>query len=380
MAKASQIAALADPPVYFRAPKAKGSAARVEREGGKYGAGIIHGVSLITAGEALGHGMWIDETFVAQTAEALAAESNGIKSRWTHPDMSGDGLGKLTSRIMDPVPSADGRQLLADQHFLKIGHRSPDGDLAAYLMDLAEEDPAAYGLSIVFYQDEAASELHRLENTGADGVFRSPDPLNVDNLPHVRLGWLTAADAVDTPAANPDGLFSSRRDIAAEADEVFEYALGLRDEKPCTVQFGVDADRLRGFAARFLQSHNLELKGAAMDPVSDEGAAGATPTATVEQLEQLAATDPRAESKRFRDAFGDQGAVWYAEGLSYEAALAKQNEQLAARLSAVEAKLAAAGQVTGETSAAGFTASDKSEGHKGFASKIRHVGARPVAK
>ena len=81
---------LAEPPAYFRAAKASGSKAVVDREGGKYGAGLINGVSLITAGEALGHGLWIDETFIEQARAALAEEPNGVKSRWTHPDMSGD--------------------------------------------------------------------------------------------------------------------------------------------------------------------------------------------------------------------------------------------------------------------------------------------------
>lgn len=101
----------------------------------------------------------------------------------------------------------------------------------------------------------------------------------------------------------------------------------------------------------------------------------APPAAAVELT-----VDPRAEAKRFKDAFGDEGAVWFADGLSFEAAQAKQAAKLTDRVGALEAKLAAAGQVTGETSAAGFTASDKSEGHKGFASKIRYVGAQPVAK
>ena len=381
MANDRQLSALADPPAYFRAAKAKGSAPRVDREGGAYGAGVIRGVSVITAGEAVGHGVWIDQAFIDQAAAALAEEPNGIKSRWTHPDMSGDGLGKMTSRVMGPETSADGRQLLATQHFLKIGHSSPDGDLAAYLMDLAEEDPSAYGLSIVFYPDEAAAEEFRLANLDADGLFRSPDPLNVDHLPHVRLGWLVAADAVDTPAANPAGLFSKRDGLVAEADAIFEYALGLRDEKPAPSSFGVDADRLRGFAARFLHSHHLTLHGAAMDPITDPAAvapptapAAVTPPPAPEEptLEQVAASS-RAEAKRFRDAFGDDGAIWYADGLTFEAAQAKQNEKLSARVAALEAKAAAAGQVTGETSAAGFTASD-GKTHRGLAGKLRFPG------
>ena len=44
---------VSNPPKHFRASVAYG-VDRVEREGGKFGQGVIHGVSVITRGEALG--------------------------------------------------------------------------------------------------------------------------------------------------------------------------------------------------------------------------------------------------------------------------------------------------------------------------------------
>lgn len=346
---------LATTPTMFRTAKASGSKSSVDRTGGKYGAGLISGVSVITVGEALGHEAWIDKTFIEQVRRALAALPEGVKSRWTHPDMSSDGLGKLTSRIMDPVKSADGKQLFANQHFLGVAHRAPDGDLAGYLMDLAEEDPKAYGLSIVFHRDKVAAEEFRLANLDDNGQFRSPDPANVNNYEHIRLGSLEAADAVDEPAANPGGLFSRRRDVAREADAVAMFALGISSERPAVVSLGLDPDRVRGFAMRFMQTHGLELR------------------------QKVVAVD-RSEVAGFVKEFGDQGAIWFAEGLSLEDAWQRHNEELRHRVVAAEERLKAQARVTGATSPAGFFADDSlnergGRGSRGgFASKLRFPG------
>lgn len=354
------------PPAMFRTAKATGSKAVVDRTGGKYGAGMISKVSVITAGEAAGHEAWIDETFVDQVNRALAALPDGVKSRWTHPDMSSDGLGKLTSRIMDPEKSADGKQLFANQHFLAIAHRAPDGDLAGYLMDLAEEDPKSYGLSIVFHRDQATMEEFRLAHSTESGEFRSPDKNNVHNYEHIRLGSLEAADAVDSPAANPNGLFSRSKDIAREADAIAMFALGLSSQRPEFTRLGLDPDRVRGFALRFLSTHGLELRTKVQTATAASSLLGAS---AVQQ-----STPSRAEIIGFRTKFGDVGAVWYAEGLSMEEAQLRHNRATSDRITAMENQLKAAARVTGETLPAGFCADDDRKGQgsrQGFASKLR---------
>lgn len=62
-----------------------------------------------------------------------------------------------------------------------------------------------------------------------------------------------------------------------------------------------------------------------------------------ETEESAAPDDPRAECKRFVDAFGTQGATWFCEGKTYEEAqslhtkqLAAENEQLKKQLGAVQ--------------------------------------------
>ena len=115
----------------------------VARNGGDNGAGLLSGVSLIAAGEALGHDMWIDDVTLSQVAEYANQGKHGIKSRFTHPSMSADGMGRHLGRIKDV--RVEGDRVLGDLHFAKSAHATPDGNLAEYVMELAEEDPAAAG-------------------------------------------------------------------------------------------------------------------------------------------------------------------------------------------------------------------------------------------
>jgi hypothetical protein len=399
---------LNQPPKYFRANRASGSSVRVDRKGGYDRAGVIRGVSVITVGEALGHGLWVDAKFLGQVAEQLNSRPKGIKSRFTHPGLSGDGLGRFVGRTMDAEVVGD--QVIADLHFSSTGHKTPEGDLAGYLMDLAENDPEAFGLSIVFQYDMEATEDFLAANE-IDGEFRSPDAGNAGNLPHARLAELRYADAVDEPAANPNGLFHRGQDIAQEADLVASYALGLSQERPETVALGLDADRVRGFVGRFLDRHNLTIQektmseettvadeAQAIQPVDEvneqpsEQAPEAEATEGVAEIVQPEVEQPseqpaepvacgRFTDARF-DAFGDLGGVWLAEGKSYaEAArlFAEQREETiaaqVAEIADLRKRLAAA--TAGESEPVGFVAEAKGDANpkpKGLVARIKMPG------
>ena len=178
----------------------------VDRFGGSRGFGVIRQASLIAGGEALGHDQWIDGDALDQVVELGNEKSSGLKVRFTHPSMSGDGLGSYLGRARSLV--RDGDKVFGDVHFSPSSRDTPDGDLGGYVMELAEDDPEAFGMSIVFDHDPGA-EAAFVEGHSDDGGFLSPDDRNVRSLPHVRIGSLHAADFVDSPAANPTGLFHS---------------------------------------------------------------------------------------------------------------------------------------------------------------------------
>lgn len=260
-------------PKRFRAAPSRGAKPRVDRTGGDYGAGVIYGVSFVSEGEALGHRMWLDTAFVASVNEEInASGQRGKKMRFTHPSLSGDGMGSFLGRGKNS--RIEGGKAVADLHFSKSSHKTPDGDLATYVMDMAEEDPDAFGVSIVFSSDLGAEDRFVATNSDEDGNFRSPDKRNSKNYRHARLARLHAADVVDDPAANPDGLFRRDQSIAEEADKLCSFALGLSDERPELAHLSVDPDRTAAFVARFLESHDLELKGKTMSE-ENKGAAPA---------------------------------------------------------------------------------------------------------
>jgi hypothetical protein len=263
---------LRSPSKFLRATVARGvgptraAVDPVDPQGGDSGAGIIRNMAILTRGEAIGHCLWCDSTMLEQTANAINnAGAQGVKARFTHPDMSGDGLGKMTGRVKNAY--VDGDVVRGDLHFSESAHKTPDGDLAGYLLALAKEDPGSFGNSIAFEADGQA-ELDFMLANGAEydeatgylsfENWKSPDPENKNNFPHARVGKLQAVDAVDDPAANPNGLFHQTH-IAQDAEKLCAFALGLSDERPTTLSFDAHPDRIRGFIARFLSRHNLTL-------------------------------------------------------------------------------------------------------------------------
>ena len=241
-------------PMIFRAGVVRGfdSKPEISREGGEFDAGFIKNFAVITAGEALGHGAWIDSEFVNQVAKELSFAKKGIKSRYTHPNQCGDSLSKGLGRVFYRA-DGDGK-VRGDLHFWKAAHNTPDGDLAGFLIDLAEDDPEAFGASISFMRDAEAEDQFMAEHP------YSPDPANVENFPHVRLGKLRFVDIVDEPAANPDGLFHRGGDVT-NAESIMEYALGIREDRPtdCDTIFGIESDRLLNFVSTFLNTRGLSV-------------------------------------------------------------------------------------------------------------------------
>lgn len=387
---------LDQPSTVYRSSVARGITKKdddpiIDRDGGNYQAGIIRKFSVITIGEALGHDMWIDEEFLAQVNTAINAQKNGVKSRFTHPDMSGDGLGKMAAKTMDS--EVDGDRVIADNHFLKSAHNTPDGDLAGYILSLADESPEDFGASIAFYRDRGEEMKFMAMHSDKDGVFKSPDKRNKNNYRHARLAELEAVDIVDEPAANPGGLFHRGPfKLLENGNAILDYAFGVTDQPPET-HFGIDPSRIRGFVAKWAAEREIEIntKGQKMpDPavvqtstnaenadaveLSQTVATNGVPAGTVtfstvdpeipadksaetftaEQLadrEKAAADRAReellAKQKDFIAKFGaENGAKWFAEGISLEeakdrhiAALSDSNKSLNERLSAAEGGL-----------------------------------------
>lgn len=81
----------------------------------------------------------------------------GLKSRLGHPTMSDDGIGKFLGRARDlsmstATDARTGKSVPAvrgDLHFDKSASKTPSGDLADYVLSLAESDPDSFSSSLV---------------------------------------------------------------------------------------------------------------------------------------------------------------------------------------------------------------------------------------
>ena len=126
------------------------------------------------------------------------ASGAGLKSRLAHPTLSDDGIGKFLGRSRGFW--MDGLRVRANLHFDKTAFDTPSGNLAKYVMDLAESDPEAISSSLVLQ----VKEEFQLDAKGKPLLDEGGEPLP----PLWRPTKLHASDIVDTGDA-VDGLLSS---------------------------------------------------------------------------------------------------------------------------------------------------------------------------
>jgi hypothetical protein len=156
-------------------------------------AATITGVSVITVGEAKGHGMLIDAQTLLQVKEAAETYSGGLKVKTDHYTGFNEIVGTLKNFVID------GDQLRADLYLLK------NHDATPRILEMAELMPDTFGLSISFSGEH--------EERG-DTVF-------------ARCSEIYSADLVDAPAANPTGLFSAKVDSEKKAMDEKQFAEAL---------------------------------------------------------------------------------------------------------------------------------------------------------
>ncbi len=170
--------------------------------------GVIKGISVATEGEVKGHGVYADSTFIEQITQLGAAQTEGVKARFGHPNMCATALGTYVGRFKNY--RVEGDKSVADLHLDDSAKKSPNGNLYEYVLAMATENPDMFGTSVVFKMGE--SEMKE-ETVDGETVERE----------YARAESLLATDLVDDPAAN-EGLFSafSHEDIATQVTEFLD--------------------------------------------------------------------------------------------------------------------------------------------------------------
>jgi len=154
----------------------------------------ISGVSVITVGEARGHGMQVDSQTLAEVKAAAETYAGGLKVKTDHFS----GFNQIVGTLKNFKITGD--QLRADLFLLK------NHDATARILEMAELMPDTFGLSISFTGEH--------EESDNDIVF-------------ARCTEIYSADLVDAPAANPTGLFSAKVDSEKKDMDEKQFAEAL---------------------------------------------------------------------------------------------------------------------------------------------------------
>ena len=332
--------------------------------------GILRGVAIMTEGEVKGHGYFADADFVEDVISHGNANTSGLKARFGHPAMSGTALGTFLGRAKNFRRDDHGGAALAraDLFLSNSASDAPGGDLKGYILKLAADDPEAFGMSIVFERDG----FYRRTPDGKKVKYGDDDYQEAPAKDYIALKKLHAADAVDDPAANPDGLFSAwnGETFAAQVTEFLDTHPEVFDlvcQHPETVdQFMA---RYRAYRERKENAVNEESEAGRTVETADAEVTTAA-EAVVEPDEKLTifqrlaaivglkvavepetpttqatpATDAaalaRKAAKPYIEAFGEQGSRYFLEGKSMLEAGQAEIERLQTELGAKDTQLA----------------------------------------
>lgn len=214
---------------------------------------IISDVILCQVGEAKGHGVHLEQSFI-EAGIAYAKKHHtkvGMKCRFGHPAMSNDALGTEVGRYHNFKVVDD--KMVADLHVYESANLSPTHPGAGdWILSMAEEDPHAIMTSIVFtvdhyyqYHDSNKFKVRRGEYgwVSEDKKFK----FNPNEKIYVELAELWGNDLVDEGAAT-DKLFSA----IANPDKFAVIATQFLDEHPkIAVWLGENPEKLEGFIQKY---------------------------------------------------------------------------------------------------------------------------------
>jgi hypothetical protein len=142
---------------------------------------VVKGVSIITVGEALGHGVMVTKDTLQDVVDNFP--KSGVKVKADHEGGVADIVGTMKN------PRIDGEQVRGDLKLLK------KHSLYEQFLEMINEMASNFGLSIAF-------EGHVEDPSGED------DERGLPAMPTVRCDEVWSVDLVTDPAANPAGLFA----------------------------------------------------------------------------------------------------------------------------------------------------------------------------
>lgn len=233
--------------------------------------GVIRGVSLITVGPALGHGVMIDRTTLEQVKIAAEQYAGGLKVKLDHSGGAGDIVGYIDGLAIQ------GEKLIGDLHLLQSSpHRG-------YILEIAQRIPDTFGLSI---------------------AFSGPSEKSADKLTTLqRCSEIYSVDLVSEPAANPSGFFA-RKLKQLQTGEIEQPEAKIEIELPMNEEMKKAIEGMIQSAMMSMNDKLAKLESALPPAPEKEVAMGAQ-----NEVVQLAANAAAlAAVKEFAKSFGAPAA------------------------------------------------------------------------
>lgn len=320
--------------------------------------GKLEGVKIIQKGQINdARPYYVDDVTLAQIEDLGNRARKGVKVRYTHVDHE-DAMGSHLGRAINF--RVDGDCVRADIIMAKSAFVSPKGNLAGYVLSLAEEDSESLGMSVAGTLDAA------MMSEEGDG----------DLMP-LRFVDLYSADVVAEPAATRNGLFSIQEDdtvkeelgvkVEVSVDEDKQPIQEMEDEKtprePGT-EGGDKPEAIQPEAAKKAEMEEGEpapeapVEGAEGEPAPEAEGGEEEPVEASEEPqdgpegkleekeEEEMAEEEKSEKKPiaaaaqlFVDNFGKDGAVWYLEGRDLNECFAQKVADQAAEIAELKEKL-----------------------------------------
>jgi len=141
--------------------------------------GTLNKVIVAQVGKVKSYFEQIDAITLAQIEKLGNEKENGIKARFGHPNMCNSSFGTYIGRFKNF--KIEGDKVYGDLHLDEVCKESPSGNLHAYILKMAKNNPDMFGASIAFIPGESV--------------------IIDEEYPATRIEDLLATDLVDDPAA-----------------------------------------------------------------------------------------------------------------------------------------------------------------------------------
>lgn len=154
--------------------------------------GVLRNVEIAKFGKNKNQS-YFNQKFLDDLVEKGNAQSQGVKSRFGHPNACMNSLGTYVGRFKE-FSQKDGK-VYANLYLCDTAKNTPNGNLYDYVLNMSEKNPDMFGNSIVI--DCYSDQEHIKNEAGEDEVVEA-----------LILDALISSDLVDDPAAT-DALFSA---------------------------------------------------------------------------------------------------------------------------------------------------------------------------